>query len=433
MKETTTRFESGRECALRMDRADPLAGFRDEFVFPEADGGPPVIYLCGNSLGLQPRRAARYVREELEDWARLGVDGHFHARRPWLPYHRLATPGLARLCGALETEVVAMNSLTVNLHLAMAAFYRPTLARYAILIESTAFPSDRHAAASQLRLHGFDPAGGLVLWSPRPGESHLRLADLEAILDRQGERIALMLLPGVQYYNGQLLDMAALCGLARAHGVAIGLDLAHAVGNVPLELHEWAPDFAAWCSYKYLNGGPGAVAGLFIPERHAGASAPAHLHGWWGNREESRFRMEHAFEPARGIESWQLSNPPIFSLAPVVASLELFDAAGMPALAEKSRRLTGYLDFLLRRELPGRVRSITPADERGCQLSLGFDALDLDPKAVFLRLEALNVVTDWREPDVVRVAPAPLYNRYEDVYEFVQRLKAAIEGGAGPA
>jgi kynureninase len=250
--------------------------------------------------------------------------------------------------------------------------------------------------------------------------------DLETILESEAERIALMLLPGVQYYNGQLLDMAALCRLARRHGVTIALDLAHAVGNVPLSLHDWAPDFAVWCSYKYLNGGPGAIGGMFVSERHTNGDGPAHLQGWWGNREESRFRMQPGFDAARGIESWQLSNPPILSLAPVVASLELFDAAGMQALSEKSRTLTGYLDFLLRHRLADRIRPITPSDARGCQLSLRIEGGGPDPREVFRRLEALNVAADWREPDVIRVAPVPLYNRYEDVYEFVQRLEAAI-------
>lgn len=428
MSRAPESFGAGREAAVALDRADPLRAYRDEFVFPEAGDGPPLTYLCGNSLGLEPKRALRYVQEELEDWGRLGVEGHFRGRRPWLPYHRLATPGLATLCGALPTEVVAMNSLTVNLHLGLTAFYRPTRSRYAIVIESTAFPSDRYAAASQIRLHGFDPADGLLEWTPRPGESLLHLHDLEAMLEAKGERIALMLLPGVQYYNGQVLDMAALCRLARRHDVAIALDLAHAVGNVPLALHDWSPDFAVWCSYKYLNGGPGAIAGMFIPERHTNGDGPAHLHGWWGNREESRFRMTTGFDAARGIESWQLSNPPILSLAPVVASLELFDAAGMQALSAKSQKLTAYLDFLLQHRLKNAICSITPADGRGCQLSLRIEGGTPDPRQVFRRLEALNVVIDWREPDVIRVAPVPLYNRYEDVYEFVQRLEAAIDG-----
>ena len=423
-------FGTGHEAAVEMDQADPLQRYRDEFLLPQAAEGPPLVYLCGNSLGLEPKRAMRYVHEELEDWGRLGVEGHFRGRRPWLPYHRLATPGLATLCGALPTEVVAMNSLTVNLHLGLTTFYRPTRSRYGILIESTAFPSDRYAAESQIRLHGFDPADGLLEWAPRPGDSRLLMDDLETILEADGERIALMLLPGVQYYNGQVLDMAALCRLAQRHDIPIALDLAHAIGNVPLSLHDWAPDFAVWCSYKYLNSGPGAVAGMFVPERHTQRDGPVHLHGWWGNREESRLRMANRFEAARGIESWQLSNPPILSLAPVVASLELFDEAGMQALREKSLGLTGYLEFLLQQRLADPIRSITPTDARGCQLSLRVAKRGLDPREVFRRLEALNVVIDWREPDVMRVAPVPLYNGYEDVWTFVQRLEAAIDGAS---
>lgn len=432
MTRSTASYRTGREFAVAMDRADELRPLRGEFVSPQATTGPPVVYLCGNSLGLQPRRAVRYVQQELDDWGRLAVEGHFRAARPWLPYHRLATPGLALLTGARSAEVVAMNSLTVNLHLLMAAFYRPDATRYRILIESTAFPSDRYAAMSQLRLRGFDPADGLIEWAPPPGETDLRLADLEAILAASGERIALMLLPGVQYYNGQTLDMPALCGLARDHGVTLGLDLAHAIGNVPLSLHEWGPDFAAWCSYKYLNGGPGAIAGAFVHERHLEGDGTPHLLGWWGNREGSRFRMQPAFDSAGGIESWQLSNPPILSLAPVVASLEIFEQAGLPGLREKSLRLTGYLEFLLQRQLADCITSITPGGARGCQLSLVVRGDGLDPRAVFRRLEALNVVTDWREPDVIRVAPVPLYNGFEDVYEFVARLRAAVDEAAGP-
>lgn len=429
MSDADRDFETGPACARALDAADPLGDFRDEFVFPSRDG-PPVVYLCGNSLGLQPKRAAQFVAEELEDWARLAVDGHFNARRPWLPYHRLATPGLAELAGALPPEVVAMNSLTVNLHLLMMAFYRPQPSRYKILIESAAFPSDRYAAASQIRLRGFDPQDGLVEWAPREGETTLRLEDLEAILETSGQQIALMLLPGVQYYNGQVLDMPALCSLARRYGITLGLDLAHAMGNVPLALHEWAPDFAAWCSYKYLNAGPGAIAGAFVHERHLGESGPAHLLGWWGNREASRFRMRPAFDTAGGMEAWQLSNPPILSLAPVIASLDIFSRAGLSRLTEKSARLTGYLAFLLRKRLSGHVSVITPDGARGCQLSLVVASPAIAPRELFQRLEAANVITDWREPDVIRVAPAPLYNRFSDVCEFVQRLEAAVSGNA---
>ncbi len=420
-------FTAERACAEALDAEDPLAGFRDEFLFPRDDEGRPLVYLCGNSLGLQPQRAGRYVREELEDWAALGVDGHLRARRPWLPYHRLATDGLAALTGAEPREVVAMNTLTVNLHLLMASFYRPAGERHCILIESTAFPSDRFAARSQLRFHGYDPDETLLEWRPRDDE-RLYTEDLRALVDEHRDRLALLLLPGVQYYNGQVLDMAGICDIGRRAGCRVGLDLAHAVGNVPLALHDWGPDFAAWCSYKYLNGGPGAVAGAFVHARHLGGDASHTLLGWWGNREETRFEMAREFEPAETAELWQLSNPPILSLAPVVASLEIFTDVGMDALRAKSERLTSWLDFLLERKLRERVRSITPRDARGCQLSLTVDADAAQARRVFERLEALGVVADWREPNVIRVAPTPLYNSYVDVFEFVGRLERALEG-----
>ncbi|MEX0976212.1 MAG: kynureninase [Woeseia sp.] len=420
-------YAATRDHAEAMDREDDLATLRDEFNFPRSvAGGLPSIYLCGNSLGLQPRRAVRYVQEELADWGRLAVEGHHRARRPWLPYHRLATPGLARLAGALPREVVAMNTLTVNLHLLLARFYQPDSSRYRILIESTAFPSDRFAAVSQIRMRGFDPDDALVEWAPRAGESDLRLEDLESTVAAYGDSIALMLLPGVQYYNGQLLDMPALCHVARQAGAAIGFDLAHAIGNVPLSLHDWAPDFAAWCSYKYLNGGPGAIAGVFVHDRHLQGDSKAHLLGWWGHDEASRFSMRPAFSAAHGVESWQLSNPPILSLAPVIASLELFDRATIAKLRDKSLRLTGFLENLLDLHLAGQVRSITPPDARGAQLSLLVTAPGIEPRTVFARLEAQQVIADWREPDVIRVAPVPLYNSFLEVFEFVERLRSAI-------
>lgn len=418
-----TGFAATRECADALDAADPLGHLRDEFHIPRDDKGEPVVYLCGNSLGLQPKRAARYVEEELEDWARLGVEGHFHARRPWMPYHREATDNLATMCGATRSEVVAMNTLTVNLHLLMASFYRPQGRRHKILIESLAFPSDRFACESQLRFHGYEPSEALLEWTPRDGDATLHLEDLEALLARHGEEIALVLLPGVQYYSGQVLDMPAVVELGRKAGCAVGLDLAHAIGNVPLALHDWAPDFASWCSYKYLNGGPGAVAGAFVHQQHLGGDTSMTLLGWWGNREETRFKMGPDFEPAHTAELWQLSNPPILSLAPVVASLELFCDAGIEALCAKSKRLTGYLQFLLDARLAGRIDCLTP-EARGCQLSLTLH--DADARGVFERLTARHVVADWREPNAIRVAPVPMYNRYADVYAFIERLEDSL-------
>lgn len=417
-------FDTGRDRAVAMDAADPLAAFRGEFNLPPTRNGLAPVYLCGNSLGLQPKRAARYVEEELQDWARLGVEGHFHARRPWLPYHRNATADLARLTGARQEEVVAMNTLTVNLHLLMASFYRPTKERRGILIESTAFPSDRYAAVSQIRMHGHDPADALIEWRPRADEA-LYIEDLRRLLEARGPEIALVLLPGVQYYNGQVLDMQAVCAAARGAGCTVGLDLAHAIGNVPLALHDWGADFAVWCSYKYLNGGPGAVAGAFVHAAHHGGDGSRQLLGWWGHDEATRFEMRPEFRPAKGAELWQLSNPPILSLAPVVASLTIFREAGIAALREKSMRLTAYMDGLLHAVLAGRIETITPPGARGCQLSLRL--LAGDPKAILRGLAARNVFVDWREPDVIRAAPAPLYNGFVDVFEFVARLAAAME------
>ena len=419
-------FEDSRAFADALDQADPLREFRDQFSFPlDRDGRTPV-YLCGNSLGLQPKLARRFVEEELDNWADYAVDGHFHSDRPWLSYHRLATRGFARLVGANDDEVVAMNTLTVNLHVLMASFYRPTQSRYKILVEEKAFPSDHYAAQSQLRLHGFDPKADLLEWPAAPNSGLLEIGDLEAILAEQGEQIALLLLPGVQYYTGQVLDMAGICELGRRHGISVGLDLAHAIGNVELSLHDWAPDFAAWCTYKYLNSGPGAIAGAFVHDRHFSPGNLDQLHGWWGNLEESRFKMRREFEPAEGAELWQMSNPPILSLAPVAASLELFLDAGLERLVDKSRRLTGYLAWLIEKRFAGRIGSITPDDARGCQLSLVVRDGNVNPKRLFDRLCALNVTGDWREPDVIRVAPAPLYNSFGDVFEFAERLGEAF-------
>ncbi len=422
-------FPIERDGARALDAADALRAFRAEFNFPRDRGERRAVYLCGNSLGLQPKLAVQYVQEELEDWASLGVAGHFEARRPWMPYHRQATAGLAKLCGAQANEVVAMNSLTVNLHLMMTTFYRPAGRRRKILIESTVFPSDRFAAVSQIRLRGFDPADALLEWQPRADTEELLVEDLAALLREQGDEIALLLLPGVQYYSGQLLDMPAICRLGREHGCAVGLDLAHTIGNVPLALHDWAPDFAVWCSYKYLNGGPGAVGGAFVHSRHLDADGSEQLLGWWGHDEATRFAMAPSFTPAPGADLWQLSNPQILSLAPVLASLEIFSRAGPAALREKSLQLTGYLAFLLRHHFEGRIASITPPDARGCQLSLVVRDSAIDARALFRRLEELNVFADWREPNVIRVAPAPLYNSFEDVFEFVQRLREAAGDG----
>ncbi len=420
-------YEDRHEFAASLDREDPLAPFRDRFHFPRARHDYSPIYLCGNSLGLQPLLAKTYVQRELTNWADFAVDGHFHSDTPWISYHRRAAAGFAELTGAETSEVVAMNTLTVNLHILMASFYRPTQSRYKIVIESQAFPSDRYAAASQLRMHGFDAHEGLLEWTPRRGETALHLSDLENLLARDGDSIALLLLPGVQYYTGQVLDMAGICELGRNAGCAVGLDLAHAIGNVEMSLHDWAPDFAAWCTYKYLNAGPGAIAGAFIHERHFGSKEFETLHGWWGHDEATRFKMEKTFTPAAGAELWQMSNPPILALAPVIAALEIFSEVGLTALTKKAATLTGYLEWLIKQRFAGQIESITPEHARGCQLSLVVSDQSINPRTLFEQLCERNVTGDWREPDVIRVAPVPLYNSYTDVFEFANRLQEAIK------
>jgi kynureninase len=420
-------FEDSPEFAAKLDAEDPLREFRARFNFPLERNGYSPVYLCGNSLGLQPRLAEKYVREELEHWRDYAVDGHFHSNRPWLSYHRLAVDGFVALTGAKADEVIAMNTLTVNLHLLMASFYRPGPTRYKIVIEEKAFPSDRYAVQSQLRFHGFDPDDGIIEWRTANDDGYLDIADLENLLAAHGNEIALLLLPGVQYYSGQVLDMEAICRLGKKAGCAVGLDLAHAVGNVDMKLHEWAPDFACWCTYKYLNAGPGAIAGAFVHERHFAPDNLNQLHGWWGHDEKTRFRMRPEFTPAQGAEVWQMSNPPILALAPVIASLELFIEAGLDRLIDKSRRMTGYLAWLIEQRFAERIRSITPEHERGCQLSLMTADPSINARGLFDRLCELNVTGDWREPDVIRVAPAPLYNNFTDAWEFAERLELALK------
>ena len=417
-----------RQLAAELDAEDKLATFRQRFAMPETIDGHSPVYLCGNSLGLMPLAAAEAVSRELTDWATLAVRGHFETETPWVSYHRLARVGLADLTGAKELEVGVMNTLTVNLHLLMVSFYRPTAERYRIVIERDAFPSDRYAVESQLRWHGFDPADALVEWHGRDDDAYLDTAELDRIVDAHGSTIAMLLLPGVQYYTGQVLDVGALAARARDCGAVCGIDLAHSIGNVPLALHDDGVDFAAFCTYKYLNAGPGAIAGLFVHERHHDSAAVPRLAGWWGNREATRMAMRRDFEPADGVDRWQLSNPPILSLAPVIASLDMFREAGIDALRAKSIRLTGALARLLAERFDGRVRTITPRSpqERGCQLSLVVCDPAADPRRIAHRLAALNVICDWREPDVIRVAPTPLYNSFSDIVEFADRLERAF-------
>ena len=417
--------QAHRSFAEAFDRTDTLGSYRYRFHIPKHEDGAEEIYFCGNSLGLQPKSTPSYVKEVLDAWARLGVRGHFEGAHPWLPYHEFATEKLARLVGALPVEVAAMNSLTVNLHLLMVSFYRPTPERHKILIEEHAFPSDRYAMASQIAFHGFDPEESLIEVKPRPGETILRTGDLLELIEREGDGIALILWPGVQFYTGQAFALDEIVEAGHKKGCVVGFDLAHAAGNLVLKLHDWNADFAVWCSYKYLNAGPGAVAGCFVHERHAQRFDLPRFAGWWGHDKSTRFVMPPRFSPLPGAEGWQLSNPPILSLAPLLASLDLFDQAGMTALRAKSEALTGYLEHLIRERCGDQVAILTPPEpaERGCQLSLRLK----DGKRVFERLSASGIVCDWREPDVIRAAPVPLYNRYTEAFDFVDRLKGVIE------
>jgi kynureninase len=417
-----------RAHAQELDRADPLRHWRDRFVLPFADRGAEAVYLCGHSLGAQPVRATELVDEVLRDWRTLGVEGHFEGRHPWTKYHGRLAPPLARLVGALEHEVVAMNSLTVNLHLLLVSFYRPQGERTALLVEKHSFPSDRYAVESQVRFHGLDPARDLVELEPRPGEDTLRHEDILEAIDREGDRIATVLLPGVQYLTGQRMDIARITAAAHAKGCIAGFDLAHAIGNVELDLHAAGADFAAWCSYKYLNGGPGAIAGAFVHERHARRVDLPRFAGWWGHDQATRFQMGPDFHPIPGAEGWQLSNPPILAMAPLVAAMEHFDEAGMPSLRRKSVALTGYLEALVHARLAGRIRIVTPSDpsQRGAALSLRVEAPRDRARAVFEGLRRRGILPDWREPGLIRVAPVPFYNSYEDAWRLVEALDAEL-------
>jgi len=429
-----SEFQRGEDFAIAMDERDPLKEFRERFLFPKIEGRE-CVYLGGHSLGLQPKTAAAYVEQELKEWARLGVEGHSRAKNPWIPYHRLLTEQTAELVGAKPLEVVVMNSLTVNLHLMMISFYRPTKGRHKIVVERGAFPSDQYAVQSQIRFHGFDPATSLIELTPRPDEACLRDDDVEWLIERTGNEIALIMLGGVHYSTGQAFNMGRITQLGRARGCVVGLDLAHAAGNLQLKLHEWGPDFGVWCSYKYLNGGPGCVAGCFVHERHARAWDLPRFAGWWGHDEQSRFEMGPNFRAMSGADGWQLSNPSIVSLAVLRASMDVFQEAGMERLRAKSVSLTGYLEFLLNQflinqplvnqKVSQKFSIITPAerDRRGAQISI---RIAQNGRALCEHLAREGVVGDWREPDIFRVAPVPLYNSYHDVFRFVRRFAATI-------
>lgn len=414
-------FQSDKGFADRLDKEDTLTNYRDRFFIPKHTDGKDVIYFCGNSLGLQPKSVRSFVEQELRDWETLGVEGHFRGRNPWLSYHELLTEQTARLVGAKPAEVVVMNTLTVNLHLMLVSFYRPTTMRHKIVVEARPFPSDRYAVESQIKFHGYDPLRSLVEMKPRVGEDSLRTEDIEDFLDAEGQEVALLLIGGVNYYSGQAFDMERITRAAHAKGCCVGFDLAHAAGNLVLRLYDWDVDFAVWCSYKYLNSGPGGIAGCFVHERHAQEFDVPRFSGWWGHNKQTRFKMGPTFDAIPGAEGWQLSNPPILSLAGLRASMEIFDEVGMEKLRAKSQQLTAYLEFLLDQHPAREFRIITPRDpkQRGCQLSI---LVHKQGRSVFDRLTEKGVVCDWREPDVIRVAPVPLYNSFADVWSFATIL-----------
>ena len=417
-------FQNSLDFAQRLDAQDSLSKYRDEFYFPQVDG-KDVIYFTGNSLGLQPKRTQKYIDEVMTDWKELAVEGHFHSEKPWWDYHeRLAEP-LAKIVGAKTEEISVMNTLTVNLHFLMVSFYVPTPKRFKIICEEKAFPSDQYMLKSQVKFHGFNPDETIIEVKKREGENHWHTEDIIEKINEVGDELALVLIGGVNYYNGQVFDMEKITKAGKSVGANVGWDLAHAAGNIELKLHDWDVDFAAWCSYKYMNSGPGNASGIFVHERHLGKKQIPRFEGWWGTKKETRFLMKPEFEPMSNADSWQVSNPPVLSLAPYLASLELFEEVGMAALIEKRNLLTTYLEFVLQeidKETEGEFEIITPKD-RGCQLSV---FLHGHGRSLFDYLMKNGVIPDWREPNVIRLAPAPFYCSFEDMYRFGQILKEGI-------
>lgn len=415
------KYKPGLAFAKELDLLDPLKNYRDKFCIPRHTDGSEVIYLAGNSLGLQPITVREYIEQELNDWEKFAVEGHTQAKNPWLPYHEFLTDQTARIVGAKPEEVVNMNSLTTNLHLLFVSFYRPTKGRHKIVIESNAFPSDHYAVQSQIKFHGFDVKNSLIEMKPRAGENKIRTEDIEELIEREGDSIALIWIAGVNYYSGQAFDLKKITEAAYRKNITAGFDLAHATGNLLMNLHDWNVDFAVWCNYKYMNGGPGAIGGAFVHEKYLNDATLPKFLGWWGHDKETRFLMDHKYIPINTVESWQLSNPPILQLASLKASLDIFDSAGMKMLREKSEQLTGYLEFLINENDNKILEIITPSEvnERGCQLSLRIKA---NGKELYKKLLNEGVICDWREPDVIRAGPVPLYNTFEDVHKFVEKL-----------
>jgi kynureninase len=418
-------FKNTLDWAKATDAYDPLRKYRDQFHIPRDSSGREVIYLCGNSLGLQPKSTRLAIDQELRDWKDYGVEGHFHAKNPWMPYHEFLTEAMAEVVGAKTHEVVVMNTLSVNLHLMMVSFYRPTKERYKIIIESDAFPSDKYAVESQAKFHGFDPQEAIIELTPREGETLLRAEDIKATIEKHGPELSLVMIGNTNYYTGQFFDMKSITEWGHAQGAKVGFDCAHGAGNVILDLHNTGCDFAVWCSYKYLNSGPGSLGGVFVHERHAEDQNLPKFTGWWGHKKETRFKMRDGFEPIRGVESWQLSNPPILSMAAIWASLKIFKEAGIHQLRAKSENLTSYLEFLVKELGEDVIRIITPSDikQRGSQLSI--QVINAD-KRIYDKIVERGVVADWREPDVIRIAPTAMYNSFEDVYNFVSILKEEL-------
>ena len=418
-------YQNSLEYARTKDSEDSLRHYRDQFYIPKHSDGTECIYMCGNSLGLQPKSTKDAIMQELKDWQELGVEGHFDAKNPWMPYHEFLTEAMAHIVGAKAHEVVVMNTLTVNLHLMMVSFYRPTSDRYKIMIEYDAFPSDKYAVASQLRFHGYDPDEAMIELKARKDEDCIRHEDIMDVLETEGDSIALVMLGNTNYYTGQFFDMRSITEIAHSKGCMVGFDCAHGAGNVELDLHENNVDFAVWCSYKYLNSGPGSIAACFVHERHANEINIPRFEGWWGHNKETRFGMRDDFEPIYGVEAWQLSNPPILSLAAVWASIKIFKKAGMSNLRRKSIDLTGYFEYLLNDMNDDRVEIITPSEpaQRGSQLSV---RIKDHGKLIYKAISDRAVIADWREPDVIRMAPTALYNSYEDVYKLVSILKTEM-------
>ena len=418
-------YKPTKEFAEQMDQMDPLGKYRNDFYFPKHDTGKEAIYLCGNSLGLQPKSAKSHIMAVLDDWRDLGVKGHFEGNNPFATYHENLGEKMAKIVGAQKDEVVAMNSLTVNLHFMMVSFYNPTKTRFKVIIEKNAFPSDQYAVKSQIEFHGYKPEDALIEIEAREGEDLIRTEDIIDLLEREGDEIALVMLGGLNYYTGQAFEMEKITKAGHDKGCTVGFDLAHGAGNLDLHLHDWNVDFAVWCTYKYMNSGPGGIAGCFVHERHITRTDLPRFAGWWGHEKATRFLMDDTFVPIQSAEGWQMSNETVLSMAALKASLEIFDEVGMKALIKKSRLITAYLEYLIESLDTDRIQIITPKDatSRGAQLSIR--VLNSD-RSLFKIISDKGIIADWREPDVIRIAPAPLYNNFSDVFNFVQILKEAL-------